>query len=747
MIEIFKMLLLTSCIGAILALTLAIFRPFTKKVFSAGWHYYMWLAVLLIMVLPIRITVPEPILPDVEQRETMVLPQAESENGEMVILDEAEPPMVQNLMGVVERERNAIKKLGLPVLFGVWITVALGLFFLRMVCYGLFLRKLRRKSREMDCPELKNYTSRAVRVRVSNSICSPLMIGVFRPTLLLPDTKLSPEQLHYVLSHECVHLKRQDVLYKWFLSMVKCIHWFNPAVYFIAKQVNLDCEISCDRAVVNQLDNRETSAYAETILALLSGTNSRQIPLTTGMTGKKKTLMQRLLMLKQNGKISKRMTILSILLALVVVAGAVLASGILNGKIGMPGERILGLNTEERQGDEFTILVEGVDPAGRPDAILLFHFDGKLLTGMSVPRNTEYIEEGDDTVRTIADYLAGDKNNHQVAIDAMRELFGIPVHYYAKVEIEAVEELVDSIGGLEFEVPYNMVYDDPYQDLHISLTAGRQHLTGEQVGHLLRFRDRSAENDKELRRMTWFSVIEEVLNQAVFGNRLPDVKKLYQAATEHMETNYPMEDFIKDLGKLQNSNRSNVVLKTVRGRNLVADGRFVFRINYVESEPLLQVFRAESPAEKLVSTITYTNEVMGFQLKLPEHWKSGYDAVQYHNQVVFYHKEIFEKYGKGSGMLFSITKLDRTEEAKMEELVSPSECLYWSKDMAYYWSIATDVQYPVWTDRDEEDEWLAEDFENMMKDINFIKNSFTFLENTEEYINLNTKATGTTSTQ
>ncbi len=234
--------------------------------------------------------------------------------------------------------------------------------------------------------------------------------------------------------------------------------------------------------------------------------------------------------------------------------------------------------------------------------------------------------------------------------------------------------------------------------------------------------------------------MQEILSQGVFGNRIPDVSILYQAATEYIETNYPMEDFVKDLGKLQNSTRNNMVFGAVRGRNLVADGRFVFRINHVASMPLLQIFHSESSAEKLISTISYTNEVMGFSLKLPEYWKSGYDTIQFHNQVVFYHKRIFEKYGKGSGMLFSITKLDRTQGDKMEELAEPGECLYWSKDVAYYWNIATDVQYPAWIDRDEEDKELAEQFENMLMDMEFVKNSFSFLEGSSEDTKLKTKA-------
>ena len=736
--EFLQTMALTSCMGSLLALLLTLLRHWTKKVFSMNWHYYMWLVVLLVMMIPIRITLPEPILPEPVQEERAMLPQVSSDAGEMVILDENEPPVVQNLVEAVETGSNRLKMYSTEILFGSWSLVAASLFLIRVVSYLLLLIKVRKHSSVVECPELMNFTNRKVCVRESDSICSPLLIGIFRPTLLLPAINLSGEQLRYILAHECVHLKRQDVLYKWFLTLVKCVHWFNPFVYYIGKQCNLDCETSCDSIVTRNLNSNETRAYAETILQLLSGNNARQIPMTTGMTGKKRTLKQRFLQLKRNKRISKKVTVISVVLAFLLAFGAWFVSGILNGETEFSQDGPLEVNTAERKGEEFTILVEGVDYGGRPDTILAFHFDGKTLTCMDIPRNTEYIRAEDSGIYTIADYVAKWKQP-QATIDAVQELFDFPIHYYARLEMKAVEKIVDAIGGIEFDVPYNMIYDDPHQDLHINLKAGRHHLNGEGVMHLLRFRDRSAENDIELRRMMWESVMKEILSQAVFGNRLPDVSELYQAANEHMVTNYPVEDFIKDLRKLQNSTPNNLVFGTVQGRNLVADGRFVFRINHVASTPLLQVFHSATSAEELISVISYENKVMGFSLKLPEYWKSAYETIQFHNQVVFFHKDIFEKYGKGSGMLFSITKYEREQVDKVDELAEPGDCLYWSKDEAYYWNIATDVQYPTWIDRDEEDIAFAETYQDMLQDITFIKNSFSFLETSKVGKSLTTK--------
>jgi len=65
-------------------------------------------------------------------------------------------------------------------------------------------------------------------------------------------------------------------------------------------------------------------------------------------------------------------------------------------------------------------------------------------------------------------------------------------------------------------------------------------------------------------------------------------------------------------------------------------------------------------------------------------------------------------------------------EVKVDKVIDLSRRIYGNtKDYTYIWSVATDVQYPSWEDRDAEDDRLAEDFRSMMEDLNFIKNSFT----------------------
>ena len=163
----------------------------------------------------------------------------------------------------------------------------------------------------ITCPETGEYTDRKINVRVWENIASPFMTGVFRPTLVLPKTELSDEQLHNILSHEMTHFKRHDILYKWFAEFVKCVHWFNPIAWYVSKQIAAECEISCDMIVTKNMSNNEKISYINTILYLLPTGKSIRLPLTTQMASSKKILKRRFIMIKNKKTTSVFMSVIS----------------------------------------------------------------------------------------------------------------------------------------------------------------------------------------------------------------------------------------------------------------------------------------------------------------------------------------------------------------------------------------------------------------------------------------------------
>lgn len=76
--------------------------------------------------------------------------------------------------------------------------------------------------------------------------------------------------------------------YKWFAEFVKCVHWFNPALWYVSKQIAAECEISCDMAVTKNMSSSEEMSYINTIISLLPTGNSKQFPFTTQMASNKR---------------------------------------------------------------------------------------------------------------------------------------------------------------------------------------------------------------------------------------------------------------------------------------------------------------------------------------------------------------------------------------------------------------------------------------------------------------------------
>ncbi|MBE6606041.1 MAG: hypothetical protein E7635_03290 [Ruminococcaceae bacterium] len=323
---IFKAILITSLIGTVLAIFITIIKPITRKYFSSRWHYYVWIVVLIAMIFPIRF--PEPICTQPNDDIAFYSPiQEHSQNGMLDTSTDVPEPSSKILNNLKLFAKDHIKTFAL-----IWILGFALLFLSKVLSYGFFVLRLRTCSDIISCSELKRFTDGKIITRVSDKFSSPLMVGIFRPTLLLPNTTMSEEQFNNVLSHELTHYRRKDIIYKWFVCLVKCIHWFNPIVYYISKQVNIECEISCDAEVVRDMTEEQQTRYIDTIITLIAAGNRKRTIITTGMVSDKKTLKRRFMMIKNKKRISKIAVVISVVFVIAVICATIFASGALNGK-------------------------------------------------------------------------------------------------------------------------------------------------------------------------------------------------------------------------------------------------------------------------------------------------------------------------------------------------------------------------------------------------------------------------------
>lgn len=142
------------------------------------------------------------------------------------------------------------------------------------------------------------------------------------------------------------------------------------------------------------------------------------------------------------------------------------------------------------------VLVVGVDKEGkRADVIMLFNVNpqDKAINMVSIPRDTK-IKLDNGKISKINACL-GKEDGEEMLCDYVRELTGQPINSFCKVNFEGLRNVVDILGGIKYNVPMDMDYDDPVQDLHIHLKKGEQVLDGSDVEGLLRFRSGYANAD------------------------------------------------------------------------------------------------------------------------------------------------------------------------------------------------------------------------------------------------------------
>ncbi len=100
----------------------------------------------------------------------------------------------------------------------------------------------------------------------------PFVAGYRKPILVLPETQsCSEEVLHFILLHECCHLKSRDTIYKYYLLAVQCLMWFQPLMYLLRALAFRDVEVACDEAVVEGRDIQARKAYGNALLLCLNG--------------------------------------------------------------------------------------------------------------------------------------------------------------------------------------------------------------------------------------------------------------------------------------------------------------------------------------------------------------------------------------------------------------------------------------------------------------------------------------------
>ncbi len=333
--ETIKLILSLSLSASILAVLLFAFKPLISNKFSKSIQYCLWIVVLLRLVLPFSF-------------ETSIM--NELFYGNQTPAATASPAIVQPIGGKVDNNFKTSIRPGkestadgidnddagygrsfLNIFnrysFYLWLLGVIIALTVNLVGYIRFSDHLKQSNKAATDKEVGMLVAllngrKNVRLVRNHFVTTPMLIGIIRPYIIIPDTKFNEVQLKNILLHEITHLKHFDIAVKWLTTIASAIHWFNPLVYFIKKEVNYACELACDEAVIKNLSPAEKQAYGDTLISVVAEHKYPIGVLQATMCEEKKSLKERLLAIMNHNRKSKPIIILSIILIGVVIFGA-----------------------------------------------------------------------------------------------------------------------------------------------------------------------------------------------------------------------------------------------------------------------------------------------------------------------------------------------------------------------------------------------------------------------------------------
>ena len=259
-------------------------------------------------------------------------------------------------------------------------------------------------------------------------------------------------------------------------------------------------------------------------------------------------------------------------------------------------------------------LLLGVDKEGyRTDVIIFAQLnlaDGEVNM-LQIPRDT-YVNSGrwDHKINSAYGY-----NKEKQVFKEVGELLGVKVDKYVLIDTKGFRNLIDTIGGVDFEVPINMNYDDPYQDLHIHLEKGMQHLDGAKAEQFVRFRQNNngtgyALGDIE-RMQAQSAFIQATIDELFSLVNVFKINDLVKDFSSFVKTNFTLNEMLTYAPYVFSVEREKMYTHQLKGEAKYIGGGSYFVPYDEENEKLIEEHFTPSSETITRSELEIQNTIIG----------------------------------------------------------------------------------------------------------------------------------------
>ncbi len=283
--------------GTVTACVILLIKLLLKDKLTPKWHFYLWVILMVRLMIP---GFPESdfsllnVIPTTQNVTTVV-------NQTPVSVDQmasAEEHFVEGnillkspVTGVEQRKPFSVSDKNVDLLFFGWVIGAILMAGYLTCAYGIFYKRVGKllicKDTEvlkilMECKREAGIHSDHITLRFGSA--TPMLLGLFKPTILIPEG-YSREELRHVLLHELCHYKHKDILINIICCTFLCAYWFNPIMWLCFYTIRRDIEILCDERVIEIIGERKM--YAKTLLKTTLKRNQFVFATTSMQNGEK----------------------------------------------------------------------------------------------------------------------------------------------------------------------------------------------------------------------------------------------------------------------------------------------------------------------------------------------------------------------------------------------------------------------------------------------------------------------------
>ncbi len=260
--------------------------------------------------------------------------------------------------------------------------------------------------------------------------------------------------------------------------------------------------------------------------------------------------------------------------------GGVLSAKLLSGLY--LGEEITLATLDKQTADVgvVNILFLGTDEGGmRSDTIMLASLNGRTgkVNILSIPRDTRVrMGRGHQKINAalgigVNEVARGNiQEPEELCVEKVKLLTGLPVHYFMTINFDGFKEIIDALGGVDFEVPFHMKYDDPVQNLHIDIPAGMQHLDGKAAHDFVRFRQGNPGYKGyamgDLGRIeAQQAFLKALVDQKLKPKYLLKAGELFDVVRDNVRTNYTAKDLLRHIATISKISSENINMMQLPG--------------------------------------------------------------------------------------------------------------------------------------------------------------------------------------